>query len=118
METRQLGNSDVRITPISFGAWAIGGWLWGGSDDRDALEAIRASIDNGVTTIDTAPIYGFGHSEKLVGQAIRGRRDKVVIATKCGMRWDAIQGSDPWPQKDTAGREVVIRKNSKPDQII
>ena len=118
VELRQLGNSGVKVTPIIFGAWAIGGWMWGGTDDRNALEAIRASIDNGVTTIDTAPIYGFGHSEKLVGQAIRGRRDKVVIATKCGMRWDAKTGSDPWPQKDASGREVVIRKNSRPAEIV
>jgi aryl-alcohol dehydrogenase-like predicted oxidoreductase len=118
METRQLGNSDVRITPIIFGAWAIGGWLWGGSDDRDALDAIRASIDNGVTTIDTAPIYGFGLSEKLVGQAIKGRRDKLVIATKCGNRWDSKEGSGSWQDKDLTGNDVTIRKNSKPEAII
>ena len=116
--SRQLGRSGVRVTPIVFGAWAIGGWLWGGTNDRDALEAIRASIDNGVTTIDTAAIYGFGHSEKLVGQAIKGRREKVVIATKCGMRWDALEGSDPWPQKDGGGKELVIRKNSRPEGIV
>ena len=67
METRQLGSSDVRVTPITFGAWAIGGWMWGGNDDRDAIDAIKASLDHGVTTIDTAAIYGTGHSEKLVG---------------------------------------------------
>lgn len=118
METRPLGKSNVKMTPIVFGAWAIGGWLWGGTNDRDALEAIRASIDNGVTSIDTAAIYGFGHSEKLVGQAIKGKRDKVVIATKCGMRWDSPTGSDPWPQKDASGKDLVVRKNSKPDSII
>jgi aryl-alcohol dehydrogenase-like predicted oxidoreductase len=118
MEMRQLGGSNVSVTPIVFGAWAIGGWLWGGTNDRDALEAIRASIDNGVTTIDTAAIYGFGHSEKLVGQAIKGKREKVIIATKCGMRWDSPEGSDPWPQKDESGKDLVIRKNSKPDSIV
>jgi aryl-alcohol dehydrogenase-like predicted oxidoreductase len=114
IELRQLGDSNIKVTPIIFGAWAIGGWSWGGTNDRDALEAIRASIDHGVTTIDTAPVYGFGHSEKLVGQAIKGRRDKVVIATKCGMRWDVFEGSDPWPQKDLSGKEVVIGSVENP----
>ena len=118
MEMRQLGGSSVSVTPIVFGAWAIGGWLWGGTNDRDALEAIRASIDNGVTTIDTAAIYGFGHSEKLVGQAIRGRRDKVVIATKCGMRWDSRGRFRPLAAKGWIGKDLVIRKNSKPDSIL
>jgi aryl-alcohol dehydrogenase-like predicted oxidoreductase len=117
MQSRQLGRSSLSVTPIIFGAWAIGGWMWGGSDDNDALEAIRASIDNGINTIDTAAIYGFGHSEELVGRAIKGIRNKVIIATKCGMRWDSDEGSDPWPQKDNAGRDVIIRKNSKPDSI-
>jgi len=105
------------MTPIIFGAWAIGGWMWGGSDDEDALQAIRAGIDSGINTIDTAAIYGFGHSEELVGRAIKGIRQKVIIATKCGMRWDSDQGSDPWPQKDNSGRQVIIRKNSRPDSI-
>ena len=117
MQPRPLGNSDVRVTPIIFGAWAIGGWMWGGNDERDSIDAIRASIDAGVTTIDTAAIYGFGYSEELVARAIAGRRDRVVLATKCGMRWDSEEGSDPWPQKDNEGRDVVIRKNARPDSI-
>ncbi|MGD0462299.1 MAG: aldo/keto reductase [Tepidisphaeraceae bacterium] len=118
MQTRQLGNSDVKVTPIIFGAWAIGGWLWGGTNDQDALDAIRASIDHGVTTIDTAPVYGFGLSEKLVGQAIKGRRDKLVIATKCGNRWDGAEGSGAWQDKDLAGNNVTIRRNSRPQSIV
>lgn len=118
MQTRQLGHSDVNVTPIIFGAWAIGGWLWGGANDRDALDAIRASIDNGVNAIDTAAVYGFGHSETLVGQAIKGRRDKVVIATKCGNRWDSDEGSDVWLDKDLSGKDVTIRRNSRPDSIV
>src|SRR6187549_338806 len=88
MENRRLGKSDVFVSPIIFGAWAIGGWMWGGNDERDAMEAVHASLDSGVNTIDTAAIYGMGHSEELVGKAVKGRRDKVVIATKCGMRWN------------------------------
>jgi aryl-alcohol dehydrogenase-like predicted oxidoreductase len=118
---RQLGNSDVKVSPVIFGAWAIGGWMWGGNDDDDAIAAIRASLDAGVTTIDTAAIYGMGHSEELVAKAVAGRRrDQVVIATKCGMRWDGPEneGSDPWPQKDNAGKDVVIRKNARPASIL
>ncbi len=121
MRTRQLGKSDVYVTPVIFGAWAIGGWMWGGNEEKDSIDAIHAALDNGVNTIDTAAIYGMGHSEELVGRAVKGRRDKVVIATKCGMRWDAAasgdQGSDPWPQKDNDGRDVTIRKNAKPLSI-
>lgn len=118
MQKRKLGQSGVEVTPVIFGAWAIGGWMWGGSDEKEAVEAIRKSIDLGVDTIDTAAIYGMGLSERLVAKAVKGRRDKVVIATKCGMRWDSNEGSDPWPQKDNEGRDVIIRKNSKPDSII
>ena len=117
MQTRQLGTSTVHVTPVIFGAWAIGGWMWGGNDEKDSLDAIRASIAHGVNTIDTAAIYGMGYSEELVGKAIKGIRDKVVIATKCGMRWDLGEGSDPWPQKDRQGRDVVIYKNARPASI-
>ena len=117
MRSRQLGNSDVSVSPIIFGAWAIGGWMWGGNEEHDSLDAIRAAVDHGINTIDTAAIYGMGHSEELVGKAIKGIREKVVIATKCGMRWNSNEGSNPWPQKDNEGREVVIRRNAKPDSI-
>ncbi|HET6246848.1 MAG TPA: aldo/keto reductase [Tepidisphaeraceae bacterium] len=117
MELRQLGKSDVRVTPIIFGAWAIGGWMWGGNEEQESIDALTASIDNGVTTIDTAAIYGMGYSEELVGKAIAGRRNKVVIATKCGMRWDTEEGSEPWPQKNREGKDIVIRKNANPKSI-
>src|SRR5688500_17059915 len=118
MQLRQLGKSDVKVSPVIFGAWAIGGWMWGGNDERDSVDAIRASLDAGVNTIDTAAIYGMGASEEIVAKALDGRdRGKVVIATKCGMRWDSDEGSEPWPQKDNAGRDVIIRKNSKADSI-
>jgi aryl-alcohol dehydrogenase-like predicted oxidoreductase len=120
LSSRQLGRSDVQVSPVIFGAWAIGGWMWGGSEEAESIDAIRASIDAGVTTIDTAAIYGMGHSEELVAKAVEGRRSQVIIATKCGMRWDgpADQGSDPWPQKDNAGRDVLIRKNARPESIL
>ena len=117
MQTRQLGHSDVRVTPIIFGAWAIGGWMWGGNEESESLDAIRASIAHGVSTIDTAAIYGMGYSEELVGKAIKGIREKVVIATKCGIRWNSDEGSDPWPQKNRDGKDIIIRKNARPDSI-
>jgi aryl-alcohol dehydrogenase-like predicted oxidoreductase len=117
MELRQLGNSPLKVTPVIFGAWAIGGWMWGGTDDADAIDAIKAALDQGVNTIDTAAVYGMGHSEILVGNAIKGRREKVIIATKCGMRWDSEEGSEPWEQPDNSGKLVTIRKNSRPASI-
>ncbi len=117
MELRKLGHSDLMVSPVIFGAWAIGGWMWGGSDEKDAVEAIHAAIDHGVNAIDTAAVYGMGHSEELVGRAIKGRRDGLVIATKCGMRWDSEEGSDPWPQADNQGRPITIRKNSRASSI-
>src|SRR5690554_6047826 len=119
MELRRLGSSSLEITPIVFGAWAIGGWMWGGTEESDAIAAIHAAIDNGVNMIDTAAIYGMGLSEELVAKAVEGRRDKVLIATKCGMRWDDPQerGTDPWPNHKPDGTPVTVRKNSKPDSI-
>ena len=117
MEIRQLGTSPVKVSEIIFGSWAIGGWMWGGTDEQDSIEAIQTALDWGITTIDTAAIYGMGYSERLVGKAIKGRRERVTIATKCGMRWDSDEGAEPWPQKDMQGNPVIIRKNSKPKSI-
>ena len=113
MQMRQLGQSDVKVSPVIFGAWAIGGWMWGGSEEKESIAAIRASVEAGANTIDTAAVYGMGYSEELVGRAIKGIRDKVIIATKCGMRWDTPEGTDPWQQKDNQGRDITIRKNSR-----
>jgi aryl-alcohol dehydrogenase-like predicted oxidoreductase len=89
---RELGSSGIEVSAVAFGAWAIGGWMWGGADENEAIDAIHASLDAGVNLIDTAPIYGYGRSEEIVGRAIRDRRDKVVLATKCGMIWDREEG--------------------------
>jgi aryl-alcohol dehydrogenase-like predicted oxidoreductase len=119
MQLRQLGNSPLRITPVIFGAWAIGGWMWGGNEERDSIAAIHAALDNGINTIDTAAIYGMGYSEELVAKALQGRRDGVIIATKCGMRWDdpKQEGSNPWPQKMNDGTPVTVMRNAKPHSI-
>jgi methylglyoxal reductase len=92
MQTRPLGQSGIEASVVGFGAWAIGGWLWGGSSESEAIRAIHAALDAGVTLIDTAPVYGFGASEEIVGKALVGRRDKVVIATKCGMVVNTTKG--------------------------
>jgi aryl-alcohol dehydrogenase-like predicted oxidoreductase len=92
MQTKRLGNSDLHITPIGFGAWAIGGggWAfgWGSQDDQESVEAIRKALDLGVNWIDTAAIYGLGHSESVVAKALKGRSERPYIFTKCSMIWD------------------------------
>src|SRR5947209_15577893 len=92
MHTTQLGTSDLHITPVGFGAWAIGGggweFAWGSQDDRDSIAAIRAALDAGVNWIDTAAVYGLGHSEEVVARALEGVRDRPYLFTKCGLVWD------------------------------
>ncbi len=92
MKTRQLGNTDLNLTEIGFGAWAIGGedWKfgWGPQDDKKSVEAISAALDLGMNWIDTAAIYGLGHSEEVVAQALEGKRQNVIVATKCSQVWD------------------------------
>ena len=86
---RNLGKTDLKVSPITLGAFAIGGTMWGGNEKNDSIAAIRASIDNGVTSIDTAPFYGFGLSEEMIGEALKGRdRSSVQILTKFGLVWD------------------------------
>jgi aryl-alcohol dehydrogenase-like predicted oxidoreductase len=119
MEHRQLGTTDVKVSAITFGAWAIGGWMWGGALKKDALEAIAASYDYGVTSIDTAPIYGQGRSEEIVGEALRSLpRDKVQILTKFGMRWDENKGSLAFKSTDNAGNPIDIYKYAGKKSVI
>jgi len=110
MEKRQLGKTDIQISEIAFGAWAIGGWMWGGADEKEAVAAIETAIDHGMTTIDTASVYGFGLSEKLVGKAIKGKRDKVEILTKFGMEWNKKEGEYFFDTKDNSGKDIQIYK--------
>src|SRR5712692_5472724 len=92
MQTRKLGNSDLHITPVGYGAWAIGGsgwqFAWGSQDDNDSIAAIHRSLELGVNWIDTAAVYGLGHSEELVGRALKDwRGSRPYVFTKCGLRW-------------------------------
>lgn len=118
MEYRTLGQSDIKVSELAFGAWAIGGWQWGGSDSRDAVKAIETAIDYGMTTIDTAAVYGFGLSEELTGKAIKGKRDKVQILTKFGLTWTEKKGSFYFSSHDNEGRNVNIYKYSSKEKVL
>lgn len=119
MEYRKLGKSDLEISAITFGSWAAGGWQWGSTDRQDAVNAIRASYDLGVTSIDTAPIYGQGTSEEIVGEAIRGiPRDKVQILTKFGLRWDTDKGIFRENNIDVHGKPFALHKYAGKDGVI
>jgi len=119
MEYRKIGNSDLELSVITFGAWAAGGWMWGSTDRNDAIKAIQASYDEGVTSIDTAPIYGQGDSEEIVGEALQGiSRDKVQIITKYGMRWDLAKGDFAMKSKDNNGNDIDVYKYAGKESII
>ena len=93
MEYRTLGTSDLQLSAITYGAFAIGGNMWGGNEEKDSIHAVQASIEHGVTTLDTAPFYGFGLSEEMIGKAIKGRdRSKIQLLTKFGLVWDGSNG--------------------------
>lgn len=119
MEYRKLGNTDLRLSAITFGAWAVGGWMWGGTEQNNSVEAMHASYDLGVTTIDTAPIYGQGLSEEIVGEAIKSlSRDKIQILTKYGLRWDIAIGEFYFSSKDNEGNDLDIYKYAGKESII
>jgi aryl-alcohol dehydrogenase-like predicted oxidoreductase len=89
MEFVDIPGTSIRASRVALGTWAIGGWMWGGSNESDAIDTIHAALDRGINLIDTAPVYGFGHSEEIVGKALAegGRRKRVYIATKVGLDW-------------------------------
>jgi aryl-alcohol dehydrogenase-like predicted oxidoreductase len=90
MERSAIAGTSLKVSRVAIGTWAIGGWMWGGTDEAESISTIRAALDHGINVIDTAPVYGFGRSEEIVGKAIAaGRlRDRVVIATKVGLEWN------------------------------
>ena len=88
MEYLKIAGLPLEASRIALGTWAIGGWMWGGTEESDAISTIHAALGNGINLIDTAPVYGFGHSEELVGKALEGgRRESAIIATKVGLDW-------------------------------
>jgi aryl-alcohol dehydrogenase-like predicted oxidoreductase len=111
MQTRKLGNSDLHITPVGYGAWAVGGagWQfgWGSQDDNDSISAIHRSLELGVNWIDTAAVYGLGHSEDVVARALRSwSGPRPYVFTKCGLRWDAKGSVKKVLSPDSIRREV------------
>jgi aryl-alcohol dehydrogenase-like predicted oxidoreductase len=89
METVNIPGTEIQFSRIGLGTWAMGGWMWGGTDEAEAIRTIRSAVDRGITLIDTAPVYGFGRSEEIVGKALAsdGLRHRVSIATKVGLNW-------------------------------
>ncbi|MGB8318481.1 MAG: aldo/keto reductase [Ignavibacteriaceae bacterium] len=119
MEYRKLGNSDLNISAVTFGAWAAGGWMWGGTEHNDAVNAIKTAYNLGMTSIDTAPVYGQGKSEEVVGEAIKTLpRDKIQILTKFGLRWDTIKGQFYFKSKNNNGNPIKLHKYAAKESII
>ncbi len=119
MEYRSLGYSDFQVSVITFGSWAAGSWMWGRTERKDAIEAIRAAYHLGVTSIDTAPIYGQGDSEEIVGEAIKDiPRHEVQILTKYGMRWDMKKGNFYFKSKDNNGKDIDIYRYAGRESIM
>ncbi len=104
MERKTIETLGRTASRIGLGTWSIGGWMWGGTDESDAIKTIHAALDKGINLIDTAPIYGFGHAEEIVGSALadHGNRDKIILVTKVGLEWDDNEN---------------VRRNSTPERI-
>jgi aryl-alcohol dehydrogenase-like predicted oxidoreductase len=105
MEYTQIPGLEQKASRVGLGTWAIGGWMWGGTDESLSVRTIHAALDKGVNLIDTAPVYGFGTSEKIVGKALEqyGKRDQIILATKAGLQWDDA--------------EKKVWRNSDPERI-
>ncbi len=109
MNTRQLGNSDLEITQVGFGAWAIGGsweWGWGTQDDKQSIDTIHKALEMGINWIDTAAIYGLGHSEEIVAKALKQTSYEPYVFTKCGLVWDANKRISNALKRDSVEKEV------------
>ncbi len=111
MRKRKFGKSGPELTLVGLGTWAIGGpwqWGWGPQDDNDSIAAIQAALDAGINWIDTAPVYGFGHAEEIVAKAVKGLRQKIFIATKCGLVWDENKKISNNLRAESIRREVEV----------
>lgn len=121
MEYRKLGQTDLELSTITYGAFAIGGTMWGGNEKQNSIEAIHASLDHGISTIDTAPFYGFGLSEELIGEAIKGKdRSKIQILNKFGLVWDQSnkgKGEHFFDASDN-GKVIPIYKYAAKENVI
>jgi aryl-alcohol dehydrogenase-like predicted oxidoreductase len=106
MERTEIPGTSLKVSSVAIGTWAIGGWMWGGTDEAESIATIQAAFEHGINLVDTAPVYGFGRSEEIVGRAIAegGLRSNVIIATKVGLQWEAGRVSR------NASRARIIRK--------
>ncbi|MCX2483304.1 aldo/keto reductase [Pedobacter sp. MR2016-24] len=121
MEYRKLGKTDLKLSAITYGAFAIGGSMWGGNEKQDSIRAIHASLDHGVTSLDTAPFYGFGLSEELIGEAIKGRdRSKIQLLTKFGLVWDGSnkEKGEFFFDAGSDGKSIPVYKYASKQNII
>lgn len=118
MELRSLGASDLRLSVVTFGAMGLGAAEEAGDERRAAV--LRAALDAGVNAIDTAPLYGFGRSERVVARAIADRRPRPLVLTKVGLRWDdpSAHGAPLFRSRDQRGDEIVVRRDSRPESIL
>ncbi|MBC5689290.1 aldo/keto reductase [Mediterraneibacter sp. NSJ-55] len=114
MKNREIGKSGIFVPFLGLGTWAIGGGTWwGDNDDRESIRAIQAAADSGIMWIDTAPMYGFEHSEQVLGEALKGRRENVILSTKCGLQWEhktscyhkTVEGIDVY--RDLSKKEIL-----------
>lgn len=118
MEYNNLGSSGIKVSEITFGAWVTGGLFWGGADKQQSVNALQKAINNGMTSIDTAPVYGFGESELIVGEVIKGRRSKVQILTKYGLRWDLTKGKYFFDITDHKGKSSSVYRYAGKESIV
>jgi len=121
MEYRKLGSADLELSAIAYGAFAIGGNMWGGNEKKDSIESVKASIDHGVTTIDTAPFYGFGLSEEMIGEAIKGYdREKIQLLTKFGLVWDGSNNKkgEFFFDAENSGKVIPVYKYASKRNVI
>lgn len=117
MQRRALGKSGIDVPVVVLGAWAYGGWYWGPANDEEAVQAVHAALDAGMTAIDTAPVYGLGKSEEVVGRALAGRRAEAQILTKCGLRWDSDEGEFDFDLVMPDGGKYPLYRNLRPASV-
>src|SRR6202165_779099 len=106
MERAEIPGTSLRVSPVAIGTWAIGGWMWGGTDEAESIATIQAAFEHGINLVDTAPVYGFGRSKEIVGKAIAegGLGSEVMICTKAGLQWDGERISR------NASRALILRE--------
>ena len=117
IELAQIAGTELTIPRIAIGTWAIGGWMWGGTDECESITTIRAAIEHGITLVDTAPVYGFSCSEEIVGKAIAGAglRSRAIIATKVGLEWrdgKVFRNSSRERRSGASERETQIQRQA------